>query len=616
MIATPWGDSETLRTRMLRPGPGALPEQVAANQRERILGALVASVAARGYAATRVSDLVELSGVSSRSFYDLFGDKDACFRAALEAVLRTTIELVGKVEVDGEADWEELARRRFEAFAAAVVAQPAAAKLCLVDAPAAGPEAVRIFERAIDTIEALAREGLAHSPERAAMPDAMISAHVGAMLEIVRNRLRWGRESELPGLGTELVDLMLAYRPPTAPLRQGGRGPAPAEVLDAHDHAERALRAFEALVAEQGYAATTMDQVLKRASMSTRTLYGNFRSKQELLAAAIDSASAQIVAAVMPAVRRFPTWSEGVRAALGALLSFLASRPALARLVMVEVYAAGSEALGRRQEMLAPLEALIAEGQRHSPGTPAIAAEAIIGAIFGLADRTIRASGPEALPARIPICTYIALAPFLGPEGATAAANREGKGRGPIQTDHDSFRAVAMEPRRARALMLLAERAASPAEIAGEMEKPVEEIAAQIAELEKAGLVEAIEGQERAGDDGGERMYRSTLRMLDDEDWPQFAPAERHRISYNIDRLIRAEIDYAFAVGSFDARVDRHLTRMPLWVDEQGWRELGDIHAGALDATVQVQERARARLRESGEKAVSARSVLVLFELP
>src|SRR5690349_19967798 len=85
MVATPWGDSETLRDRRLRPGPGASAEAVAENQRQRLFGALVACMTDRGYEDTRVADLVELSGVSSRSFYDLFPNKEACFVAAFEA---------------------------------------------------------------------------------------------------------------------------------------------------------------------------------------------------------------------------------------------------------------------------------------------------------------------------------------------------------------------------------------------------------------------------------------------------------------------------------------------------------------------------------------------------
>ena len=74
MVATPWGQSGELRDRRLRPGPGTPREDVLANQRQRLFGAMVASVAERGYVATTVNDLAEISGVSSRTFYDFFPD--------------------------------------------------------------------------------------------------------------------------------------------------------------------------------------------------------------------------------------------------------------------------------------------------------------------------------------------------------------------------------------------------------------------------------------------------------------------------------------------------------------------------------------------------------------
>ena len=61
-VRTPWGDAGTLRERKLRPGQRLPPEEVARNQRERLFAALVAVVAEKGYEATRVADLLDLSG--------------------------------------------------------------------------------------------------------------------------------------------------------------------------------------------------------------------------------------------------------------------------------------------------------------------------------------------------------------------------------------------------------------------------------------------------------------------------------------------------------------------------------------------------------------------------
>jgi AcrR family transcriptional regulator len=169
--------------------------------------------------------------------------------------------------------------------------------------------------------------------------------------------------------------------------------------------------------------------VLRRAQMSATTFYAHFHGKEDAMLAAIDSAGAQLVAAVLPAFKRAPDWAEGIRAGFGALCNFLASRPALARLVTVEVYAAGPAAVQRRVETLAPLEGLVAEGYKRAAQTPKIAAEAIAGAAYTLAYKRIRDRGPGSMPSLAPLLTYIALSPFVGAEEACRVANGDGRAR-------------------------------------------------------------------------------------------------------------------------------------------------------------------------------------------
>jgi AcrR family transcriptional regulator len=423
-------------------------QEVVANQRERLFGAMVTSVAKRGFAATTVNHLVEISGVSSRTFYDLFADKQTCFLATLKAMIEAAVayaaqnagEMIGGNRPGGvtlpETDredgviWEERARFGVDAFAEMVVAQPAAARLAMVESYAAGPEAMVLLENAVAGFEWLTRQMLAQSPERAEMPAEMITAHIGAQQEITRTRLRRGREAELPELMDEIFTLMLSYRPPPFPLRLAGRPPRPGpERIEAHDHAERALGALNLVVAEHGYADTTVEMILRRAQMSATTFYAHFGGKEEAMLAAVDSSCAQLVAAVLPAFRRAPEWPGAVRGAIGALCNFLASRPALANLVTAEVYAAGPAALERRAEALVPLEVVLREGYRRAPQVPPITAEVVSGGVQTLVYRRLRESGAEALPSLAPLLTYIALSPFLGPERAAEAANGDGRGR-------------------------------------------------------------------------------------------------------------------------------------------------------------------------------------------
>jgi AcrR family transcriptional regulator len=607
-VRTPWGRSESLRDRRLRPGPGTPAEEVAQNQRERLFGAMVACVAKQGYTATRVTDLVDLSGVSRRSFYELFSGKEECFRDTIEAMLSAGIELALAAESEGTT-WEERAVNRFQAFASLVAAQPAAARMCLIEAHAAGAELLSPVEEAIGSLERITQERFAESPQRAGMPAEMTVACVGATLEIARTRLHCGEEAELPGQIPELMELLLSYRPPAEPLRLTTRPPTPApETLDAHDHGERALRALAAVAAEKGYANARVGEIVKRASMSPTTFYANFSGKEDLLTAAIDSAGAQVTAVVMPAFRRRTDWPSGVRAAFGALFSFLASRPTLAQLVLVEVHAAGPEAVRRRDATLRPLEAILDEGRARTPEVSPLWVEAITGGLFALAHWQICRSGPESLPALAPDCTYFTLAPFVGPELACAAANGDGRSR------RTGAAALPHRLRLPQLLKIFNERIASVEELSRELDVPERDVRRLVGELRAGEMIEVAE--ERTRDGEVDVYYRASPLILDDEHWAQLSLADRQRISAGVGHLITGEIDQALQDGSFDARVDRYLTRLPVRVDEQGWRELMAIHEKAFRACLEAQERSAERLRRNGEAGVEGRSVQALFEPP
>ena len=144
MVLTPWGDASQLRAKMLPPGRGTPRAEAERNQRGRLFAAMVATVAEKGYEATTVADLVELSGVSRSAFYKHFADKQACFLAAIEALVEPALKTVRKgLEAPGAPPDKELAKQAFEALLKLIVAQPAAAKMCFVEVYAAGPKGWR-----------------------------------------------------------------------------------------------------------------------------------------------------------------------------------------------------------------------------------------------------------------------------------------------------------------------------------------------------------------------------------------------------------------------------------------------------------------------------------------
>ena len=549
---TPWGTIDSLRERRLSPGPGIPAVEVARNQRERLFGAMVASVAGRGYAATRVADLVEISGVSRRSFYDLFPDKEACLLGTVEALHTKAAERIGSIP---PGDWDERAVALSEGLVELVTMQPAAARLCLVDGYAAGRKVVATLDAGIDRFKAALRGLASESEQLATMPPQIIDVFVGSMLAVARDCLLGGREEELPGLMSQVLRLMLSYTPPPQPLNPSPRPPRAAEeTIDAPDQGERILRAFVVLTAEIGYEKVTIIELVRRAGVAPTTFYANFSGKEDVMLAALDSAGAQMVASVLPAFRRNPDWVLGVRAAYVSLFGFLASRPALARVLLVESYAAGAKALAHRGLALQPLEVIFAEGRRWGPALSPAALRALEGGITELIARELDAGGAKALPSLASICAYVSLAPFIGADDACAAT------------------------------------------------------------ITEATFIESRE--ERTADGRPIVRFKSTMEFFDAAEWTALSLTERSRISAEIGELVEADVRRAIDAGTFDLRVDRHLTRTPLRLDEQGWRELGDLYNHSLERELEIQEQCEARLASSGERPIEARGIHTLFEMP
>jgi AcrR family transcriptional regulator len=170
----------------------------------------------------------------------------------------------------------------------------------------------------------------------------------------------------------------------------------------------RLLQAATDAVAELGYVKTTVADILGRAGVSRATFYQLFRDKEDCFQAAYQ-ANADLVAAVMAAEL------EQVRASgerdplarldrvLGVYLSALRSAPALARVFLVEVYAAGPAAIDQRRASLEAFADVVAETHRGESGvlgtraTQRFAAQAFVGAVSSLVTNAVGVGDTDGL---------------------------------------------------------------------------------------------------------------------------------------------------------------------------------------------------------------------------
>ncbi len=174
---------------------------------------------------------------------------------------------------------------------------------------------------------------------------------------------------------------------------------------------------------------------------------------------------------------------------------------------------------------------------------------------------------------------------------------------------------VQAESSSGRILVAIAHvKTATAAEIAAEIRRPVGEVAAQLEELFKIGFVQQVD--ERRGEDGPDPVYAAAEQNFDAEHWAQLSIEERRRISTEIGERIGADVDRSVEAGVFDARDDRYLIRIPFWVDEEGWQEIGRVLDTTLADCLEVQARANRRMETATGEAIRARAVLSLFEMP
>lgn len=424
MTATPWGELQQLCSHRLKPGPGNERERVDRNQRERVYAALVATVAERGYASTRVADVIARAGISRSTFYRHFDNLDACFLRALDGIAAGA-EATMSAALESDGVWDERLRAYFAALIDLVIAQPAAARLCLVEAYVAGPDAVARVDRMARAIGRRALRVFEESPERSGMPRDVARAVLGGLRTVIMIRLHDGRVDELPALAPELMDWALGYRPPPVPLGVPDSAP-PAPQLPpraADGPCERILEAMATVVAREGYAGTTITEIAEVGAMSLTTFYDCFDGKEAAFLATLDDAMLRLLDVALPVYRAAGNWPHGIRDGLTALLAYLSSDSATARFAAEAVWANVPGALSRLHESMASFQALLAEGLRRRSQGSSVAAEAIGASILSLGYEDLGRRGAAALYELAPPAAFVALAPAIGAIEACAVVN-------------------------------------------------------------------------------------------------------------------------------------------------------------------------------------------------
>jgi AcrR family transcriptional regulator len=194
-------------------GPhGRSPAEVKQIQRERLLKATCEVVSRKGYAAATVRDLLAQSGLSRRTYYDLYTDKEDCYLDAFGEVAKQIEERIGAA-FDYADSPRDRVRLALEALIDFCVAEIDAACACLVESLAAGAAGREARSALIERVAATFAPALAEMRPADPNPALIARATIGGIFELLYGPLARQDVDKLRDLADQIGELPLVMPP-------------------------------------------------------------------------------------------------------------------------------------------------------------------------------------------------------------------------------------------------------------------------------------------------------------------------------------------------------------------------------------------------------------------
>jgi AcrR family transcriptional regulator len=422
-------------------GPHRLARnEVVKHQRARIYGALIEAVAERGYERTSVKQIIGLAGVSRRSFYEQFSNKEECFFAAFDVIAGRNIKRLGKAYLSSGGDLEERLEAALSRFTADARESRNANMLVLVHAQTAGAAGTLRLRRVMATSEQMLDRALYESPDAVQLPGPVIRGIVGGLHGVISAVLSAGEFSQRPQLVEEMLSWTLLYQTPEAAqmdermagalarrmreISLAGAHPPSTEQPSGCDDRERLLRNTLRLAALHDYRDLTAPQIADEARVPIDAFLELFATKDECFLAALDMIADEVLMIVADPALVSDDWARAVRRVLARLMEYLGSHALCSRTIAQEAFFAGETAIRRNLELATGVATLLTEGAPYEPSS-ALAVEGIAGAFLHALRCQVSGGRIQLLPALSDYLSYIVLAPYIGPEEALAIVTED-----------------------------------------------------------------------------------------------------------------------------------------------------------------------------------------------
>ena len=419
-------------------GPSGMGRsEVERNQRSRIFGAMIESIARKGYERTTVANVIALAGVSRRAYYELFTSKEDGFLGTYDIVVAQHRKRVLQAWLS-EKGWENRMHASAAALLSGVARAPKGPRLVLVDSLGIGPRARErmhlaglVFERVIATAFSLAPEGVVY-------PQLTPRMVVAGVRHLAFTRMLDRRHRELASLGDEVLEWIQAYRLPSDArlrtltlARPAHLPPAPAAFLTGDDKRARLLGSVVHLTLDEGYAGLTDPQIAQFAGVSTEAFHRQIANKEECFLAVLDEFVAEMLEEIAPVMDEAASWEEGVCLTIRAFLTHLIAHQALLRIAFIDLFEVGPAMIGRMTGSVAGLTSLLTASGPAPIHGPEIAQEAVTGAMWGVISSLVGNHRLARLPALADHLAFAVLAPYVGARAAMEAIAAVGRSHRP-----------------------------------------------------------------------------------------------------------------------------------------------------------------------------------------
>ncbi|HST69174.1 MAG TPA: TetR/AcrR family transcriptional regulator [Solirubrobacterales bacterium] len=182
------------------------------------------------------------------------------------------------------------------------------------------------------------------------------------------------------------------------------------------DHKRRRMMgAIAELTAAQGYEATKIADIVRRAAVARKTLYDNFDGKEDLFLSAVDSVLTEMRVVVEEAcAAQDGSQGDGIVAGLEALLEFIAANPEASRMCMVEAISATPSSARLYDAAMHDFVELLRRSAPTDADLPETIEESLVGGVAWILQLQIRRGDTERAVELLPELSQFVLSPYLG----------------------------------------------------------------------------------------------------------------------------------------------------------------------------------------------------------